>query len=393
MELSTRIRRCIILIPRRLNVIATVNDLRVTAASKPVGLQNLHELTLIERPIALSMNEHQVNAAMAAAAQARDTEAAHELSRIERRDWWIWAYSILVILLLTFAVLAQSLSALGQGAETLFHMKMSEVVFGLVSLVLLFNIYTVYQQILIKRLRRELAEKRGHSDILRNLAMIDPLTGLYNRRFAQQRLNAEVARSERRGHPLTVLALDLNNFKEINDTYGHPAGDRVLREFAAKLNRVIRGSDLAVRLGGDEFLVLLPECTMEQLQLVLGRLGSIDVDWQGQRIPVTFSAGWEQYEMGDRPEELLARADEALYDRKRASKHVRPGAQADARHGHSLHVLVDLTCPLCNKMNSIALDPASASEQSGAHQVQCSHCKQSWEAVLSGTIVAGPFPK
>src|SRR5207237_4051929 len=104
-----------------------------------------------------------------------------------------------------------------------------------------------------------------HSDIVRNLAMIDPLTGLYNRRYAEQRLSAEVARSARRGHPLTILSLDLNNFKEINDTYGHPAGDLVLQEFAAHLNKVIRGSDLAVRLGGDEFLVLLPDCTAEEL--------------------------------------------------------------------------------------------------------------------------------
>jgi len=129
-----------------------------------------------------------------------------------------------------------------------------------------------------------------------------------------------VARSERRGHPLTVLTLDLNNFKEINDTYGHPAGDQVLQEFASRLNKVIRGSDLAVRLGGDEFLVVLPECTLEQLKLVLERLSAFELDWQGQKIPVTFSAGWKDYEMGDRPEEMLARADEALYASKRATK-------------------------------------------------------------------------
>jgi diguanylate cyclase (GGDEF)-like protein len=190
----------------------------------------------------------------------------------------------------------------------------------LIALVLVFNVYTIYQQILIKRLRRQLAEKQGHSEILRNLAMVDPLTGLYNRRFAMQRLASEVARSERRGHPLTVLTLDLNDFKQINDMHGHPAGDQVLQEFAAHLNRVIRGSDLAVRLGGDEFLVLLPECTLEQLQLVLGRLGSLEVDWQGLKLAVTFSAGWKQYQMGDRPEELLACADKALYASKRAGK-------------------------------------------------------------------------
>src|SRR5260370_32873280 len=259
---------------------------------------------------------------------ARNQELAQELQRIEKRDWWIWIYTVFVILLLTFAVIALTLPALHQGAETIFKIKLSEVVFGLIALVFLFNFYTIYQQILIKRLRRQLAEKQGHSDLLRNLAMIDPLTGLYNRRFAEQRLAAEVARSERKGHPLTILTLDLNNFKQINDTYGHPAGDQVLQEFAAHLNKVIRGADLAVPLGGDAFLVLLPECTMPQLQLVLGRLGSLEVDWHGQTIPVTFSARWKQYDMGERPEEMLARADELLYARKRAGKIPEPLANA-----------------------------------------------------------------
>jgi diguanylate cyclase (GGDEF)-like protein len=252
--------------------------------------------------------------------KASDQELTRELRQIERRDWWAWGYSILVMLLLAFALISFSLPALHQGLKTIFNIKVGDAVFGLIILVVVFNVYTLYQQVLIKRLRRQLAEKQGHSEILRNLAMVDPLTGLYNRRFAVQRLAAEVARSERRGHPLTVLTLDLNDFKQINDMHGHPAGDQVLQEFAAHLNRVIRGSDLAVRLGGDEFLVLLPECTLGQLQLVLGRLGSLEVDWQGHKIPVTFSAGWKQYEMGDRPEELLARADQALYTRKRASK-------------------------------------------------------------------------
>lgn len=261
-------------------------------------------------------------------------ELAEERRRIDRRDWWVRSYSILVILLLTFAVISLTLPAILTGSETFFNIKLTEAVFGLITLIVLFNIYTIYQEILIKRLRRQLLEKQDHSYILRNLAMIDPLTGLYNRRFAEQRLAAEVARSERRGHPLTVLTLDLNNFKEINDTYGHPAGDQVLQEFASRLNQVIRGSDLAVRLGGDEFLVVLPECTLEQLKLVLERLKAFELDWQGKKIPVAFSAGWKDYEMGERPEEMLARADQALYKSKRAGKKplgsLKPGVKVKA---------------------------------------------------------------
>src|SRR2546422_1054692 len=167
------------------------------------------------------------NSPLPSSVEASDQELTQQLRQIERRDWWAWGYSILVMLLLTFAVISFSLPALQQELKTFFN---------------------------------------------------------------------------------------------INDMHGHPAGDQVLQEFATHLNRVIRGSDLAVRLGGDEFLVLLPECTLEQLQLVLRRLGSLVVDWQGLKLPITFSAGWRQYQLGDRPEELLARADQALYASKRASK-------------------------------------------------------------------------
>jgi diguanylate cyclase (GGDEF)-like protein/predicted Zn finger-like uncharacterized protein len=336
--------------------------------------------------------------------KACDEELANEFRQIEKRDWWVWGYSIFVMLLLTLAVIALALPAVRQGAETIFKIKMADAVFGLIGLIVIFNVYAISQEILIKRLRRQLAEKQGHSDLLRTLAMVDPLTGLYNRRFAEHRLAAEVARSERKGHPLTVLTLDLNNFKQINDTYGHPAGDQVLQEFAARLNKIVRGSDLAVRLGGDEFLVLLPECTLEQLQLVLVRLGSLEVNWHGHKIPVTFSAGWKQYEMGERPEELLARADEALYARKRASR-IRPtppprAKQETPRKASQVetkptppHVMVDVICPHCDKKNSFAVFQDSATVDAAPRQVRCAHCNKAWDPLILGPIMAGPFPK
>ena len=331
--------------------------------------------------------------ALPSSLKATDQELANQLRQIEKRDWWVWGYSIFVMLLLTFAVTALALPAIRQGAQTIFKINIVEVVLGLIALVVLFNVYVITQEILIKRLRRQLAEKQGHSDLLRNLAMVDPLTGLYNRRFAEQRLAAEVARSERKGHPLTVLTVDLNNFKQINDTYGHPAGDQVLLEFAARLNHVIRGSDLAVRLGGDEFLVLLPECTLEQLQLVLGRLGSLEVNWQGQKIPVSFSAGWKEYEMGDRPEELLASADQALYARKRASRETPSSAELMETKPAPLRVMVDLTCPHCQKMNSFAVIQNSGAGNTSRNEVRCAHCKEAWAPLMPGPIMAGPFPK
>jgi diguanylate cyclase (GGDEF)-like protein len=251
---------------------------------------------------------------------ARDQETDYDLAKIEKRDWWVWANSIFVMMLLTGAIISFALPSLMQGATTFFRIKFTEAVFGLVALVVVFNIYTIYQQVLIKRLRRQLAEKQSHSLILRDLAMIDALTGLYNRRFAEQRLAAEVARSARKGHPLMVVLLDLNEFKYINDTYGHPAGDLVLQEFAAAISRAVRSGDLAVRMGGDEFLLILPECNPAQLRLVLSRIGPLQVEWEGRRFPIRYSAGWKEYTSGDLPEAMLAAADQALYENKRAAK-------------------------------------------------------------------------
>jgi diguanylate cyclase (GGDEF)-like protein len=251
---------------------------------------------------------------------ARDQETDYDLAKIEKRDWWVWANSIFVMMLLTGAIISFALPSLMQGATTFFRIKFTEAVFGLVALVVVFNVYTIYQQVLIKRLRRQLAEKQSHSLILRDLAMIDALTGLYNRRFAEQRLAAEVARSARKGHPLMVVLLDLNEFKYINDTYGHPAGDVVLQEFAAAISRAVRSGDLAVRMGGDEFLLILPECNPAQLRLVLSRIGPLQVEWEGRSFPIKYSAGWKEYTSGDLPEAMLAAADQALYENKRAAK-------------------------------------------------------------------------
>lgn len=336
--------------------------------------------------------------------KAEEPKLDRALSQPENQNWWLLGHSIFFIALLALVVIPFSIPSIARKVEIGLGIKATEVVLGLVILVVLFDLFAAYQQFLIRRLRRQLAEKHWHSDLLRNLAMLDPLTGLYNRRFAEQRLAAEVSRSERKGHPLTVLTLDLNNFKEINDTYGHAAGDLVLQEFAALLNKVIRGSDMAVRLGGDEFLVLLPECTMEQLELVIGRLGVLEVDWQGQKIPVTFSAGWKQYQPGERPEEMLARADEILYSRKRASKKVQATSNNNDKTGLEpdihveakqlpLHALVDLTCPHCRRMNAFAVIQDAGPSQARHEAVLCAHCKKSWEPVIPGPVMAGPFPK
>jgi GGDEF domain-containing protein len=228
-------------------------------------------------------------------------ELEADLRQIQRRSWWYWSNAVVVIFLLAGAVVSLILPGLLNDANSLFYFNLSQAVRGLVALVLLFNVYSLYQQIRIKRLCDELAKKHAHAEAFRRLAIFDPLTGLYNRRFGEPRLAAEVARARRKGSSLTLLLLDLNEFKQINDRYGHAAGDLVLKEFARHLNSAIRGSDLVVRMGGDEFMVVLPDCQAEELQFVIGRLGNLEVTWDGREILVTFSDGWKEYEVGERP--------------------------------------------------------------------------------------------
>jgi len=260
-------------------------------------------------------------------AEDRSQEIRQSLRRIEQRDWWLWGYAVLVIFSLTTAVVALSVSVLTKPAEPFYQFHISQSVRGLVGIVLLFNIYSIHQQIQLKRLRAQLtrqiefaAEQYTRAEEFLKLAMLDPLTGLHNRRFAEERLTAESARAQRHGHSLTVLMLDLDDFKQLNDRYGHFAGDLALKEFAHRLAKAIRGSDLAVRMGGDEFLVLLPECQPGQVQHVLARLCPLEIKVDGMRVPFTVSAGWADYQSGESPEQLLRRADAALYVDKQGER-------------------------------------------------------------------------
>ena len=247
-----------------------------------------------------------------------------KLRQLERRDWWLWLTSIVVMLLLTSAVAFLFLPVFMKAQDIALQLGHSLAVRGLLGVVLLFSTYAIYQQILIKQLRGEMFEMavaaQERAVEFHQLAMFDPLTNLYNRRFAKENLALDLARSDRHGHRLSVLMLDLNNFKPINDRYGHPAGDQVLKEFSNRLKEVIRGSDLPVRMGGDEFMVVLAECPAEQVPHALLRLRGLEVNFKGEKISVTFSAGWAVHEPGELLEQLLERADQVLYVDKRAGK-------------------------------------------------------------------------
>jgi diguanylate cyclase (GGDEF)-like protein len=247
-----------------------------------------------------------------------------KMRQMDRRQWWLWSYAIMVTLLLLVAVASFAFPALLSNADNYYSFFLNQAVRGLVGMVLIFNVYVIYQQLEITRIRRQLTDQVFAVDKVEELAqevykmaLLDPLTGLFNRRYIEQRLQDEIARSQRHGRPLSVILFDLDEFKQVNDTYGHGAGDSLLRAFADKLSRATRGSDASARYGGDEFLVVLPECKPENVQHVLKRLEGIHVDIEGHNLPIALSAGWAELLSGESAKELLARADTALYANKR----------------------------------------------------------------------------
>ncbi len=182
---------------------------------------------------------------------------------------------------------------------------------------------------LMARVRTQIRKKR-YTERLRDnvqmsieMAITDALTGLYNRRYMESHVGTLVEQAVARGKPLTVLVLDIDFFKTINDSYGHDAGDDVLREFAIRIKKSIRGIDLACRYGGEEFVVVMPETDMAVATMVAERLRRriatepFPIQQGGRLIEVTISIGLAALGRDDSAASVLKRADQALYRAKR----------------------------------------------------------------------------
>ena len=186
---------------------------------------------------------------------------------------------------------------------------------------------------LVARVRTQVRRKR-FSDSLRStvqtsmeLAITDPLTGLHNRRYLDSHLGALFDEAASRGRQISVLLLDIDRFKAINDSYGHDAGDEVLREFAVRVRAHTRGIDLLARYGGEEIVVAVPDTAVDGAEAVAERIRErieatpFPIHRGTRAIPVTVSIGVAAREAGDTAAgEMLKRADLALYRAKQQGR-------------------------------------------------------------------------
>jgi two-component system cell cycle response regulator len=186
---------------------------------------------------------------------------------------------------------------------------------------------------LLARVRTQIRRKRLQDQLRQNynrglsLALTDDLTGLYNRRYVFAHLNELLARAPDDGGEIALMLFDIDHFKQVNDCHGHPAGDDVLRELAGRAMRQLRSVDLVGRLGGEEFVVVMPETSLGGATVVAERLRiavasePFEVQGQATKLPVTVSIGVAVTGPAKETlESLLKRTDDALYAAKNAGR-------------------------------------------------------------------------
>jgi diguanylate cyclase (GGDEF)-like protein len=159
---------------------------------------------------------------------------------------------------------------------------------------------------------------------LQHQATTDGLTGLVNHRAFYDILERELWRSRRYGGHISLIMVDVDNLKLINDTYGHRAGDKVIQEISRRIRQCIRQIDIAARYGGDEFAVVLPNTSLSDAVVVTERMveavARSPISWRKQQIQLSISVGLGQYDVDTNPEDITSRSDQALYAAKQAGK-------------------------------------------------------------------------
>ncbi len=173
-----------------------------------------------------------------------------------------------------------------------------------------------------ERLAEKLRKLEAASDTISRLARTDELTGLHNRRSFNECFSLALSSARRHGHPLSLISIDLDHFKDVNDTLGHSIGDLVLKEFSDLLKELVRVEDIACRWGGEEFIILLPNTPREAAGTLAERIRSAFEQRSHVSSPlvVTASFGVAQLYNGDDEDSLIRRVDNALYTAKREGR-------------------------------------------------------------------------
>jgi diguanylate cyclase (GGDEF)-like protein len=247
-----------------------------------------------------------------------------ESQRLASSEWWLWFSAGAVTLLASAALVLSFVPSLFRQANRFYEIRPDQAQWGTAALVLVFNSWLVYRQWSFRHRRKQLADQnpsleRGMAEFA-DPSGFDPVTGLYTRVSIDPQLGKEIGRARRENTSLSVATIHIDEFPNVTQRYGKAAIDGLMKEFARRLKKAIRGSDFAVRLSGGDFLLVLTECTLGEVKHILDRLGPLEIVSAGEKDSIPYSTGWVDYQPGDLPSDLLKRATQILHLYENASK-------------------------------------------------------------------------
>jgi diguanylate cyclase (GGDEF)-like protein len=254
----------------------------------------------------------------------RAQQAESGLRQLARREWWLWFSALFVATLSVLAFALTLFPSLFRRREHFYEISSDQARWGILCLLLLFNVWMLGRQWSFRRQRRQLSGQDAPTDAptaqISDPSSVDPVTGLHTRGFIEQQLGKEIARARRQNTALSLATIHLDDFTEMNKRYGLSAMDAALKELARRMKKACRGTDFAARLANDDFLLVLPECNLGEVQVVLNRIGVLEISCSGRQVNIAYTTGWVDYQPGDMPADLLKRAAQLLHLYENAAK-------------------------------------------------------------------------
>jgi diguanylate cyclase (GGDEF)-like protein len=254
---------------------------------------------------------------------------SQQLAVLEKRDWQMWLIVAGTGILVSAALLALLFPSviLDEGKVHFEFIVSREAFFGLAAMLVIFNTYMITRRLELRRMREAIISTSLQNELVRLQSFTDPLTEVFNRRALDDMAGRYMARARRLEKPLSFMVIDTDRFKDINTRFGHLTGDFVIAEIAAILQGAVRGSDAVVRYGGDEFLVVVADSSIEGATIAADRVTRSVEDWNRaghlEDFELSLSIGLAEWAAGQTLDQVLAKADKEMYAAKEARKQTR----------------------------------------------------------------------
>jgi diguanylate cyclase (GGDEF)-like protein len=263
----------------------------------------------------------------------QDPETARVGSR--GRDWQLILLAVLALgVLLTALSFYGALSAPQTEAGSVLRW-IQPLLYGIFTLLVLGSFYLAQREAVFRGLEQELVNQKIEAELNRELALLDPVTEVYNRRYVRVVLKREIGRVQRYGTGLALMMLDITGFRAVNSSLGQAGGDVVLRQVAHLIQNGVRNSDIVVRYGGDEFLVILTDTQSEGAEILAGRLREQLHKWSRSsglgEFDLTFAIGLAHYSPDRRIDELLGIAEQRMLEDRRPGTPAKPAVRSAGR--------------------------------------------------------------